>query len=489
MASTSEYQEGENIKYPYPYFSDEWYAIAFVKQSITNHVLPFKNPFYPESSFVNLEFISHSFISEITLLLRLDPVLDYTKLTIGFNMLIILLIYLFLRFIAITPGIAGISALLTLFITNGANLPGIWNLIPLTTGLIMLLISLCYFESKNLKMITLSSFLTLIFYPPLFVFIAPAFVCFVIKNRNDLEEKPAKIFLKYLLVILTAALLVSLTFLFVSREIVEIVKYIFSKLFYTSFTGIATPRFSFWHVVPWAVLPLAGYGLVINYKKQKRWWLKSMLVVGSLYWIAYSIASYRVIIDFERVIFATAIILIIFSGIGLQRLADLALENEFVVEYKIVRWLEVISFLLIFSLSFVYTYRDQWQELTLYHPELKGIFLPAAPANEYLTQDDLRIFENIKEDTFLSPPWKGTVIGVATNNLPRCAKPGTITISPNSFKEFTESDCDGKDKIAQSVRYFYVPKMDCKNFILKDKSKEGLFLYEHKKLKKSHNIK
>jgi len=261
----------------------------------------------------------------------------------------------------------------------------------------------------------------------------------------------------------------------------ESTEYISSKLFYSSFTGKAVPKFLFWDVVPWAALLLAGYALVTSYKNRSRWWMKSMLIVGLLYWLFYFTTSHRIIIDFERVVVSTSIIIIIFGGIGLQKMFDLISKNDFVIQYEIIKWTKATLFLIIFLLIFSYTYRDKWQNFTLYHPDFNKIFMPAAPANMYLTPDDLRVFENIKSEKFLSHPWKGTVIGVATDNYPVCTKPGTVTMSKNKFSEFMKADCEGKNKIAEKIRYFYVPKIDCENFILIDEGGEGFFLYEYKK--------
>ena len=58
--SGSNFKEVKNMEYIYPYFSDEWYSVAFIKGSIGTHGLPFKN-ILDNGFFLNLEVFTHSF--------------------------------------------------------------------------------------------------------------------------------------------------------------------------------------------------------------------------------------------------------------------------------------------------------------------------------------------------------------------------------------------------------------------------------------------
>ena len=89
-AVTSEYQEIKNLRYPYPYFSDEWYAIALINDSIESNGTPTRNPLIKyKPLFLNFEIAFHSFLSEIMILLNLNPLTDYTKIAIFTGTLII----------------------------------------------------------------------------------------------------------------------------------------------------------------------------------------------------------------------------------------------------------------------------------------------------------------------------------------------------------------------------------------------------------------
>ncbi len=126
-----------------------------------------------------------------------------------------------------------------------------------------------------------------------------------------------------------------------------------------------------------------------------------------------------------------------------------------------------------------YTQRDNWQKLVAKN-DAGQVALPAAPANEYLHPDDLRIFQNISNKIFLSLPWKGTVIGVSTDNFPQSTKPGTISIKHKLAHRFLPAKCGRKYRLATRMRleYVYLPAFNCEHFSEIDKSAEGLYLYK-----------
>jgi len=107
--------------------------------------------------------------------------------------------------------------------------------------------------------------------------------------------------------------------------------------------------------------------------------------------------------------------------------------------------------------------------------------VPKAPANDYLTPDDVRIFGNISGQKFLSLPWKGTVIGVATGNFPAVTKGGTLSVgSEITAYDFINAGCAAKTKIAEEygVGYVYMPAFDCPGYEPVDRSSEGFVLYK-----------
>ncbi|MCH7640634.1 hypothetical protein IID22_00325, partial [Patescibacteria group bacterium] len=88
----------ESMYYPYPYFSDEWFSVAFIQDSLSSHSLPTSNPLVPNNSpFINLELPFHSFLAGIVLLLQLNPLTHYTALIIFSGLLTVVLAYVFLR--------------------------------------------------------------------------------------------------------------------------------------------------------------------------------------------------------------------------------------------------------------------------------------------------------------------------------------------------------------------------------------------------------
>ena len=142
------YREVKNMEYVYPYFSDEWYAVSLIEYSINSNSLPLKNPLQ-DKTFLNLELPFHSFISEIMLLLDLRPLTQYSILALFSGLLICLLVYFFLIFNKVQKLPAAITILFVPYIVNGATLPGVWYLLPITMGIISILLSFFFMSSNN----------------------------------------------------------------------------------------------------------------------------------------------------------------------------------------------------------------------------------------------------------------------------------------------------------------------------------------------------
>jgi hypothetical protein len=145
-------------------------------------------------------------------------------------------------------------------------------------------------------------------------------------------------------------------------------------------------------------------------------------------------------------------------------------------------WCFIFAVPVIF-LIFFYTRISLWKKIKLYHYGLDKEFQTASPANQYLHPDDLRIFKTLKKNTFLAPPWKGTVLGIATDNYPLTVKSGTITISPLLYPEFMNASADEKVRLAErfGIQYVYSHPFYAAGFTLIGRSEEGLSLYSFEK--------
>lgn len=139
-----------------------------------------------------------------------------------------------------------------------------------------------------------------------------------------------------------------------------------------------------------------------------------------------------------------------------------------------------------------YTQRENWQNLKLSYVGTDKTLSPAAPANQYLHPDDLRIFKGIRGRRFVSLPWKGTVIGVATDNYTGSIKSGAISGGAGSagvlekhlrgdincnedYKELLERQREGI-----ILPYLYPPVILCPHLEIVDRSAEGFYLLKFK---------
>jgi len=473
------YKEARNLKYSYPYFSDEWSAVSLINYSIESGKLPLVNPLWYNSPFPNLELPFHSFVAEIILLLNLNPLTQYTILTIFSGMLICLLVYLILRANNIGKFASAIAALSVPYIVNGANIPGIWTFIPLITGIISLLLGILFMSVNNRKMILFCSFLILIFYPPLVVLYSVSLISYFIYSDISKKAKIKLISLYFIICIILALIASVFTYAFIKFSS-SFISYIFSKMFYETFTKGAIPNFSIWKVVPIPILFLSFFGAFKIFKKKI--WLIAPILIGLAYWLLYSFVLWRFIIEYERVVMSTSILIVILSGFGLEHLIKYLEKSNLIKNYKILKIIQLLVLISFFIFVFFYTQRGNWQELKLYSVVGDTTYNPASPANQYLHEDDLKLFSGIQKKTFLSIPWKGLVVGVSTNNYPLETKPSTITNAFFKHGDFVNADCREKQDIAKEkgISYVYTYEFNCTGFKFIGKSEENLYLYEVK---------
>jgi hypothetical protein len=476
--SAESYKEVKSMYSPYPYFSDEWAAVSLIRYSIRTGSLPMVNPLWHDAPFPNLELPFHSFVGGIILLLGLDPLTQYSLLSIFTSILICSLAYLILRLHDAKKFSAAIAALSIPYIVNGANLAGLWTLIPVIMGIISMLLAILFISLNKKMMGIISSFLTLVFYLPLFLLVTASWIWLFISKGADKEN--IRHISYYLAICFGVFLILSSFVLAIKKDFAQYYSYILGKLIYPTFIRDAIPDYSIINVIPWPVLALAALGTALFFSKKL--WLKLPILVGIGYWAFYSFSLYRFIIEYQRVVIATSVLIVILAGFGLQYLATYLKKIKMLHKFKAVTIAFYVILALFFVFSFTYTERDDWQKLKLNSVARNQSFSPASPANAYLQPDDSRIFRDIKNKNFISEPWKGTVIGVATDNYPLESKPSVLTNEILRYSEFMDADCKKKKELAKKFKidYAYSQKFNCTGFAQKDISREGFVLYQVK---------
>jgi len=480
ISTINGYDDVKNAKFVYPYYSDEWVGVSLIKYSISSKSLPFANPLFEGKVFYNLEFGFHSFLSGIFLLFGFDALNDYTKISLFFGMLICILSYLLLRENNISRLNSAIASISIPFIVNGVNLPGIWYLMPFTIGMACLLLGFIFISINSRKMSILISFLILLFYPPLFVFYTFSLIFYF--NFSDFSKKDK---IKYLGIYLGICSLVAVflsVYVFIMKDysIVKTLDFILSKIFFSTLTENAIPDYSIWKVIPIPLLLIGLFGLIIAFRKKM--WLSSVVIVGFIYWSLYSQYLWRFIIEYQRDVVVTSILIVIFCGFGLEYLLEKLVKYNYVKKYRLDLCLQIAIILIILFFSFNYTKINNWEELKLRDLKTDKLLSPAAPATNYFVEDDLNLFREINKSRFLSVPWKGLVIGTATGNYPLDTKPSTITVKKLPYSDFISGDCSKKNELAlvNKIKYIYSTEFKCDNFVFIGKSSENFYLYEFK---------
>lgn len=306
------------MRYPYPYFADEWYAIALIKDSIVSHSLPLWNPLDAgRPRFLNFEFAFHSFLAELMVLLGLNPLTGYTLLTMFSGLLICLLVYIFLIFDGAARWPAAITAPAILYITNGANLAGIWTLIPLIAGMVCLLLSLFFFVAGQKGMIWFMAVLTILFYPPLVPFYTVAVISFLGTSRELSPRKVSSSMLWYVVfLVCVGSMLLMPAIGWEGKAATSVSRILLSKIFPSTFPPNSITRLAIGHVIPVSTIIFSILGIFAA--ARPRPWLTAMVLLGLGYWAVYSRTTFRLILDYPRVVVATSILLALVAGYGLN---------------------------------------------------------------------------------------------------------------------------------------------------------------------------
>ncbi len=462
-----------NSSYAYPLFSDEWIAVSLADYSIETGSLPAVNPLDHNKPLLNLLLPFHFLIAGIFFLLGLTPLTHYVWLAILNGVAISILVYALIRSYGKSVYAASVAMLALPFITQSGNLPGMFYLLPFTSSLTFLLAALIGINKKSKTAFYLCFVISILLYPPIIIFAVPVFLYVLIYERKMLE--PKKVF--WLVFVLIAFILVLALFK------IGVLPNILDALVRPNAEGGIT-AYRIWEIIPIFFLPALILGLVCL-KERKLHLVFWPALTGSIFWVFYSFGIFKnvILIEHNRVVAITAVFLIIIGGFGLDKLiAFIKSKFSYMEEPRMLFVLKILTILFFVFMALISQRLSLWNKLVLQVEEGRSIrtYVPSPPVTRYLSEDDLRLFADIRGKNFISPPWKGLAVGVATHNYPLESKGATITNTILSFLDFMKADCAKKTALAKKYKidYVYVPAFACKEFMHIDESKEGLHLYE-----------
>jgi hypothetical protein len=256
-----------------------------------------------------------------------------------------------------------------------------------------------------------------------------------------------------------------------------ITSYVWGKMFYQNFLGEAVPVFSPFDVIPWVALFGVPFGLRQVYRKNRIYLLVWVVLLGM--WMTYQFTMYRFGLGYERVVFLTAIFTVFLSGYGWQGIYQ-RLTAQMPKSAHIFFGVLVMLSLLVFVAP-RYTQNERWMKLVARDEALGATYLPAAPANKYLLAEDMRVFKPHINKRFLAPAWKGTVLGVATENWPVVTKSGTIGMELDLYQRFQTAKCKKRRRIMDKyeIDLVYTTPFQCPGFRELDENTKGLVLYSY----------
>lgn len=461
-----------NSYYPYPYYSDEWVGVSLTEYSIHNNALPLVNPLDSNKHFANPLMVFYSVVAELFLVFGMNPLTGWAVFALINGLITSILVYKISRALGINAFAASIAMLSVPLITNATNAPGIWFFVPFLGSLSIFLLAILLTLKKELWFALIAYTLSLMLYPPMVVFILPTILGIILLNKNNRN----KILSAGIGVIILGAGFISI-FLISNYGWIKATQLLTSWVIRHNLDG-GIPYLAIWNIVPIPLLALACIGIIISFKK-KLYQILFPVCVGLVMWVVYAYVPKTFIVDYSRIVSITAILLMPLIGLGSQIIIKYVSKLHSYI--KICLNIAIVVCVCIVTLT--YPSQNSWSKLTLAFQTSNGIEIihPSNPINRYIDPTDLSLFANIHEKYFLSPSWKGLVIGVATHNYPLESKSSTIANQIMSYNDFVSGNCFTKNDMASGsqMTYVFAQPFNCPNFLKIGDSPENLSLYQY----------
>jgi hypothetical protein len=452
-------------------------GVSLTEYAIENHALPMVNPLDSNTFFANPLVVFYTLTALILGILGINPLIGWAVLALLNGLLICILIYLISRRYGASVFASNVAMLSVPLITNGTNAPGIWFFVPFLGSLTIFLFAILLTLNKKTWPALGMYIFSLILYPPMVLFIIPSLIGLILYNRSELNKSKNILYASMGGTIIGSGF-VSLFFVH-SYGWTGTLKLLTSWIIRQNLDG-GIPSLSIWNIIPIPLLILAcvGIGIVI---KKRMYAILLPIFVGIVMWIIYAYVPQTFIIDYSRIVSITAIFFITFVGLGMDMLITYASKWHIYVGMS----LKIVILICFIGIACNYPSQNNWSKLTLAFETGAGTqtVYPSNPINRYLDPSDLSLFTHIDEQYFLSPPWKGLVIGVATHNYPLESKSSTISNELMSYDDFFSVDCVTKNNMASSSKlaFVYTKPFNCPSFKKIGDGSEYLSLYQYER--------
>lgn len=434
----------QNLQITTPIFSDEWLVASYVNKINETKSLPFYNPLTKDRAYPNTLFGFYSLVAGVNAIFGFDPVFEYASLYIIFLLLYAAAFYYCLRaFIshhrqATMIALFGVS--MSFLIANSYSFPGLWTLIPITGGLIFLLFFIAGLHSKDRALEYISFIGGMVVYPPLLIFTVPLLYLY--------DKKISKHYIYTIGVVLIA--LIAFLSTTGGQSVSSITKLI------KHFVWRWVPGVTEYVIAPTSLIPLflllvsLGGIWAIAHKRQTHEEQAFIKFFGFviLFWLLGAFFSRELVIGYPRAVLVASLLLIVFACYAIDRFYN---HQKGIISDILFADLLVALMLLSSIYMFVWGLESPHREIH----------------SQKLLYEDVLNFEHIKGSRFLSTPWKGLVVGVATKNYPLSTKESIVAVNSVGYHHFLGADCASKTEIARKkkMNFLYTDRvLDCPGF-------------------------